>query len=95
MVYRQEGGYVINEDGKIAMTYTISENAKRVILESSGGDYYFAPQHHVNLAWISLADVPALLAVREKGCNCNNTAMKQAFILASLANTNIYYTGSQ
>lgn len=95
MAYRQDGGYVLNDDGKIAVQYVITENPKRVILESTGGDYYFAPQHHVNLAWVSPQDVPALLAVREKGCNCNNTAIKQAFILASLANVNIFTTGSQ
>lgn len=96
MSYRQlESGHVVNEQGLIALQYIITENPKRVIMESTGHDYFFAPQHHVNLAWVHPQDVPMLLTIQEKGCNCNNGAMKQAFILASLTNVHIYHTGNQ
>lgn len=94
MAYRQlDNGYVMNEQGLVAMQYTITPNPKRVIMESSGHDYFFSPQHDVNLAWVYPSDVPMLLTIQEKGCHCNNGAMKNAFILASLANVNIYHNG--
>lgn len=95
--YRQlDNGYVVhNETGLIALQYTITENPKRVVVERSGHDYFFAPVNHVNMAWVHPEDVPMLLSIREKGCNCNNSAMKQAFQLATLTNVNIYHTNSQ
>ena len=96
MSYRQlDNGMVVNEQGLVAMQYIITENPKRVLMQSSGHDYFFSPQHHVNLTWVHPQDVPMLLTIQEKGCNCNNGAMKNAFILASLANVNIFHTGNQ
>lgn len=96
MQYQQlENGMVVNDAGLIAMQYIITENPKRVILEATAHDYFFAPQYHVNLAWVHPEDVPTLLAIQEKGCNCNNGSMRSAFVAASLANVNIYFTGSQ
>lgn len=96
MSYSQlETGYVVNDAGLVAAQYIITENPKRVVFEATGHDYFFAPQNHVNLAWVYPEDLPALLSIQEKGCNCNNGTMKPAFITASLANVNIYFTGSQ
>ncbi len=96
MAYKQlDNGHVVNEQGLVAMQYVITPNPKRVIMESTGHDYFFSPQHDVNLAWVHPSDIPMLLTIQEKGCNCNNSAMKQAFILASLANVHIYHTGNQ
>ncbi len=86
---------MVDEHGLVAMQYTISPNPKRVIMEGTGHDYFFSPNHDVNMAWVHPEDVPMLLTIQEKGCHCNNGAMKQAFILASLANVNIFHTGSQ
>ena len=93
--YRQlDNGHVVNEQGLVAMQYIITENPRRVLIERNGHDYFFSPSHHVNLTWVYPEDVPMLLTIQEKGCNCNNGAMKNAFILASLANVNIYTTGN-
>lgn len=89
-----DNGHVVNEHGLVAMQYVITENPRRVVVERSAHDYFFTPVHHVNLTWVHPEDVPMLLTIQEKGCNCNNGAMKQAFILASLANVNIYHTGA-
>lgn len=83
-------GYVINDAGQVAIQYVISPNNKRVIIESTGGDYYFSAKNQVNLAWVNKADVPFLLGVMEKSCNCNNGTYKNAFSPATLTNVNIY-----
>lgn len=94
--YRQlDNGYVVNEQGLIALQYTITQNPRRVVVERSGHDYFFNSINHVNLAWVYPEDVPMLLSIQEKGCNCNNGSMKQAFQIATLANVNIYSTNSQ
>jgi hypothetical protein len=95
MTYRQlDTGEVMNEEGLVALQYTISENPKRVIMEGSGSDYFFSPVNHVNLAWVKRSDVPMLLTIKEKSCNCNNGTYKAAFQLATLTNVNIYTTGN-
>jgi hypothetical protein len=88
-----ETGRVVNEHGHVAVHYIITENSKRVVMDSSHRDYFFNAQNHVNLAWVHPDDVPALLKVQEKSCNCNNGTYKNAFILASLTNVNIFHTG--
>lgn len=85
---------VINELGHVAVQYVITENSKRVIVEETGHDYFFTSQYHVNMAWVHPDDLPKLLSVKEKSCNCNNGTYKNAFVLASLVNVNIYHTGS-
>jgi hypothetical protein len=95
VAYRQLAtGEVVNDDGLVAMQYTISENNKHVIMEGSGGDYFFTSIHHVNLAWVKRSDMTMLLTIQEKSCNCNNGTYKPAFQLATLANVNIYTTGN-
>lgn len=95
MYHQLDNGQVVDQNGLVAVQYIITENPKRVIFESTGHDYFFAPQNHVNLAWVHPEDVSSLLSITEKSCNCNSAAMKNAFITASLANVNIYFTGSQ
>lgn len=85
---------VVSELGHVAVQYIITENPKRVIIEESGHDYFFTSQNHVNMAWVHPEDLPKLLSAQEKSCNCNNGTYKNAFVLASLANVNIYHTGS-
>ncbi len=88
-------GIILDDSGKVAIQYVISENGKRVIFEETGHDYTFAPQHHVCLAFVSPEDVSRLLGIREKSCNCNNGTYKNAFQYATLTNVNIWYTGNQ
>lgn len=85
---------VVNEHGQVAVQYVITENPKLVQLEDVHRDYFFSPQYHVNLAWVKTEDLQRLLAVKEKSCNCNNGTYKNAFVLASLTNVNIYHTGN-
>lgn len=94
MRYSLEGDRVVAENGHIALQYVISENSKRVIMDQTHHDYFFSAQNHVNMAWVHPDDVPTLLSAMEKSCNCNNGTYKNAFILASLTNVNIYHTGS-
>ena len=89
-----EHGHVVNDDGMVAMQYVINENGKAVEFQGKGYFYVFQTQHHVPLAWVRPEDVPTLLGIQEKGCACNNAAMKQAFVVASLANVNIHHTGN-
>lgn len=86
---------VVNDVGQIAVQYIITENPKLVVFDDVHRDYFFTSQNHVNMAWVLEADLPRLLSAMEKSCNCNNGTYKNAFVLASLANVNIYFTGSQ
>lgn len=96
MRYSADGnGQVINEYGQIAVQYVITENSKLVVFDDIHRDYFFVSQNHVNMAWVLPDDLPRLLSAMEKSCNCNNGTYKNAFVLASLANVNIYYTGAQ
>lgn len=82
---------IVNEEGNVAIHYLqwASDRPRFV------GEYAFYPQHSVFLAWVKPQDVPAFLGIVEKSCNCNNGSYKNMFILASLANVNIFYTGNQ
>lgn len=90
--FLDENDKVVNEHGQVAVQYVITENSKLVQLEDVHRDYFFSSQNHVNMAWVHPEDLPRLLSAKEKSCSCNNGTYKNAFILASLVNVNIYHT---
>ena len=79
---------VRNSQGQIALRWTINTNGKTVQM---GEKYYvFQPKMNVVMAWVDPQDVPSLLNVREKICNCNNGTKKLAFEYCSLVNVNLW-----
>ena len=83
------GKWVINDAGDVAMHYVITTN------DHNYGPYNFHSITNVNMCWVPPNVVSGMLQTMEKSCNCNNGTMKNAYRCASLANVNIYYTGSQ
>lgn len=81
--------------GQIAIKWTINPNGKTVRIDGTKKYYVFQPKFHVVMAWVDESDVPGLLGVREKTCNCNNGTFKQAFEYANLLDVNLWEFGDR
>lgn len=77
-------------DGTVAVKWVINPNGKTVRIGDTNVYYVFKPQNHVVMAWVQESDVPGLLAVREKTCNCAGGIKKQAFELANIIDVNVF-----
>ena len=86
---------VRNNQNQIAVKWMINPNGKTVQMSGTDQYYVFQPKFHVVMAWVSESHVPALLAIKEKTCNCNNGTYKQAFSLAILMDVNLWQTGDR
>ena len=86
---------VVNSSGQRAIKWTINPNGKTVRIGDSQKYYVFTPAWHVVMAWVDEIDVPALLAKKEKTCNCNNGTFKNAFTYANLMDVNLHEFGDR
>jgi hypothetical protein len=84
-----------NDAGQIAMKWMINPNGKTVRIGNTEKYYVFTPASHVVFAWVDEQDVEAILAVRQKSCNCNNGTYKQAFDYANLIDVNLVKCGNR
>jgi len=81
---------VQRSNGDIALQWTINTNGKTIRIGETEQYYVFVPKSNVVMCWVRPENVPALLAHREKTCNCNNGTFKNAFVPASLTNVNLW-----
>lgn len=83
---------VTNADGWIALQHHNS-NGRAVII--NGNTYVFYPKHNVSLAYVRPEDVDAILAIRDKSCNCGGGRFRAAFFYASQINVCVWETGER
>lgn len=84
-----------NNQGQIAIKWTINPNGKTVKIDGTDRYYVFTPSFHVVLAWVNPDDVARLLVVKHKTCNCNNGTFKNAFVYANLIDVNVWASGDR
>lgn len=81
-------------DGKVALQHR-STNPTNVQIEGTDRVYSFVPRSNVCLAWVNEEDVPKLLSIRTKTCECNGGAYGPKFFEASETNVCIHETGDR
>lgn len=86
---------IVNQQGQVALKWTINTNGKTVRISDTDRYYVFTPKFNVPMAWVESSDVQRLLTVREKTCNCNNGTYKNAFTYANLMDVNLWMTGDR
>lgn len=86
---------VIRSNGEVALQWMINPNGKTIQIAGSDQYYMFVPKNHVVMCWVKPEHLPALLAHKEKSCNCNNGTLKHAFAPATLINVNLWMFGNR
>lgn len=89
MISLNEQGYVVNEQGQVALRYMQETQA---LVECNQHSYVFTISGLVSLAFADPADVNCLLGVK-KGCNCNNGSKKNVIFLADERHTRMWLAG--
>lgn len=84
-----------NDAGQIAIKWVLNRPAKTI--QVGGTDRYYAPTyaHNVPMYWVNEEDLPAILAIEEKHCNCANGIKKHAYILANQIDVNLHKCGNR
>jgi hypothetical protein len=84
-----------NAQGQVALKWVLPRPPKIVKIDGTDRVYTFSYNQHVCGAWVNEEDVPRLLAVREKTCNCNSGIYKQAFEYQHLLDNNLWVYGNR
>jgi hypothetical protein len=81
---------VKNEQGKIAV---IAYNSNPRTESLRGVIIRFIPAHGISLAWVEEDDIPALLAIKYKSCNCGGGNYKPKYSIASVNAVSVWKNG--
>lgn len=88
-------GAITNEAGQVALKWILNRPARTIQMQGTERFYVFAYAHHVPMIWAEPQDVPALLGIREKTCNCNNGTYQNAVVLANQIDVNLHKCGNR
>lgn len=86
-----------NAEGRVGMKWAIPHRLAPPHIAMQGTDRVYTPEYKWNIAmiWVEEEDVERLLSHKEKTCNCKNGTYRQAFVIASALDVNLWRTGNR
>ena len=84
-----------NDAGQVAIKWILNRPARTIQVGSTKKYYVPVYKMQVAMIWADESDVEAILAVKEKTCNCNNGTYQSAFVLANQIDVNLHKCGNR
>jgi hypothetical protein len=85
-----------NASGQIALKWALERRMPRnIMIDSSQKVYIFTCKTNVCLIWADEEDVPGLIGLRDKICNCNNGTYGYVVVYATQMDVCLFETGER
>lgn len=88
-------GAITNEAGQVALKWNLSRPAQTLQMDGTKKYYVFTYAYNVAMIWADPEDVPRLMNIEMKHCNCNNGTYKKAVVLANQIDVNLHRCGNR